>query len=81
MSCPYSALFGKPGEGVHSTRFLGIAVFDTIGTIIIAIVTAHFFKIPVLYSFVAWFVAGEILHYAFGTKTAFLEMIGMTPNC
>lgn len=81
MSCPYSALFGKPGEGPHSARFLGIAVFDTVATIILAVVTAPFFKVSVLYCFIGWFIAGEILHYVLGTKTAFLEMIGMTPNC
>jgi len=28
-----------------------------------------------------WFVAGEVLHYAFGVDTAFLKMIGIRPYC
>ena len=81
MSCPYSALFGEPGTGFHSTRFLGIALYDTIGTILIAIVTSYVFKISLVYSIVGWFVAGEVLHYAFGTNSAFLKMIGLSPKC
>jgi len=81
MSCPFANILGTRGQGFHSVRFLGFALYDTIGTIFIAIVTSVVFKIPVLYSIVAWFVAGEILHYIFGVNSAFLEYIGMTPNC
>ena len=81
MPCPFSTILGVPGQGFHSTRFLGLALYDTIATIVIAIVTSVVFKIPVLYSFIAWFVAGEILHYVFGVDSAFLRYIGMTPKC
>jgi len=81
MPCPFADILGKPGQGFHSTRFLGLALYDTIGTILIAIVTSIVFKIPVLYSIIGWFVAGEILHYWFGTNTAFLKMIHMSPKC
>ena len=81
MPCPFATILGTRGQGFHSTRFLGLALYDTIGTIIVAIVTSFIFKIPVLYSFIYWFVAGEILHYLFGVDSAFLEYIGMTPKC
>jgi len=50
-------------------------------TIIAAIITAYIFNITFFQSFAAWFVLGEVLHYAFGTDTAFLRMIGLTPKC
>ena len=81
MSCPFSTILGVPGQGFHSTRFLGLALYDTIATILIAIVTSVVFRVPVLHSFVAWFVLGEILHYVFGVDSAFLKYIGVKPIC
>ena len=79
MSCPYANALGVPGEGVHAQRFMGLALNDTIATVVAALLTAWLFNISFLYSLIGWFVAGEILHYAFGVNTAFLKMIGITP--
>jgi len=79
MSCPYAHILGVPGEGVHAQRFMGLALNDTIATIVAALLTAWIFKISFLYSVIGWFVAGEVLHYAFGVNTAFLKMLGITP--
>lgn len=81
MSCPYANALGTPGEGVHAQRFLGLALNDTIATLVAALLTTWFFNIPLLYSILGWFVAGEVLHYAFGVDTAFLKMIGIRPYC
>lgn len=79
MSCPYAHALGVPGEGVHAQRFMGLALNDTLATIIAALLTALIFNVSFLYSLIGWFVAGEVLHYAFGVNTAFLKMIGITP--
>ena len=81
MSCPYANALGVPGEGVHAARIFGLARNDFIMTIIAAIITAYALNISFLLSFTVWFIAGEVLHYLFGTNTAFLKMIGMTPKC
>jgi hypothetical protein len=81
MSCPYANLFGEPNTGVHSIRVFGISVVDTVLTVLAAYVIAKAYKINFWYSFLGLFVLGEILHYLFGTKTAFLKMIGLEPNC
>lgn len=81
MPCPYANILGVRGQGVHSSRIFGLALNDILGTILIAIITSYVLKINVLVSFAAWFILGEVLHYVFGTDTAFLEMIGMTPKC
>jgi len=81
MPCPYANLLGEPGKGVHEARIFGLAANDTIMTIIAAAITSYTFQIHFLYSFAAWFILGEVLHYIFGTKTAFLKMIGLEPQC
>ena len=81
MSCPYADILGKRGQGFHERRFIGLALYDTLGTMVIAAITSYIFNISFLYSFAAWFIMGEVLHYIFGTNTAFLEKIGLTPNC
>ena len=80
MSCPYANALGVPGEGVHAQRFMGFALNDMIATVIAALLTAWIFKISFFYSFFLWFIAGEVLHYAFGVNTAFLKIIGI-PQC
>lgn len=77
MPCPSSALFGEPGTGVHSTRIFGIAAFDTIATILVAIFIAYVWKKSLLVTLAVLFVLGELLHYVYGTQTAFLTLIGV----
>lgn len=81
MPCPYANLLGTPGQGVHAPRVFGLARNDIIATIVIAIITSFIFNINFFYSLASWFIAGEVLHYAFGTDTAFLRAIGLTPKC
>jgi hypothetical protein len=75
MSCPYSNILGIPGQGVHAPRFLGLALNDMIATLVAALLTSWFFKVPLLYSILGWFIAGEVLHYVFCVDTAFMKMI------
>jgi hypothetical protein len=35
--CKFKDVAGKPGTGIHSTRLFGMAAFDLIGTIAIAV--------------------------------------------
>lgn len=77
MSCPYKFVLGEPGKGFHSQRIMGFALNDTLGTIGLALITSYFFKINFWKSLLGWFVAGEILHYIFGTQTHFLTTLGI----
>ena len=81
MACPNAFLFGVPKTGFHSYRFLGLAVGDTIGTILLALASAYLTNTGFWWNLLFWWIAGEVLHYLFGTPTAFLKMIGMTPSC
>lgn len=81
MGCPYKYILGIPGQGFHSTRFMGYALYDTLATIVLAMITAYILKKPFWIVLLVWFVLGEILHYAFGTQTAFLTSIGVKVQC
>ena len=81
MSCPYATILGIPGQGIHAARFMGFALNDTLMTIAGAIMTSYIFNISLVYSLIAWFVGGEILHYAFGVQTEALTRLGIRVNC
>ena len=81
MPCPYANILGVPGQGVHARRIFGLALNDILATIVLAFITTFFIRVSFIKSLVVWFILGEVLHYAFGTKTAFLKMIGLEPNC
>ena len=81
MPCPFANALGEPGKGIHAKRIFGLAQNDILMTIAAAAITAYVFNINFAVSLAAWFVTGEILHYIFGTQTAFLRMIGLTPVC
>jgi hypothetical protein len=80
-SCPYRYLFGKPEEGAHQYRFLGLSIVDTVLTFLGAWLITLGTGYPILWTFISFFVLGEILHYAFGTQTAFLTKIGVNTAC
>lgn len=65
--------FGEPNKGFHATRIMGFALYDILGTILIAWLTSWYFGISIWYSLLGWFVAGELLHWWFGVKTAFMN--------
>ena len=81
MPCPFAHVLGVPGEGVHAKRIFGLAFNDMLATFIVAIITTFIMKINLWKTFLFWFILGEVLHYAFGTNTAFLKMIGLSPVC
>ena len=80
-SCPYRFMFGKPGEGPHAYRFMGIAVVDTVLTFLAAwlITLATGYSIQV--TFGTLFILGEVLQYYYGTQTAVLTMLGIKVPC
>ena len=81
MPCPFANLFGAPETGVHSVRIFGFALVDSVLTIFGAYLIAKVYKINFWYSLVGFFIYGEVLHYLFGTNTAFIKMIGLNRNC
>jgi hypothetical protein len=79
MDCPYANLLGVPGQGVHSRRIFGLALNDTLATILVSALTSYFFNISFIMSFIVWFILGEVLHYVMGVNTEFLAMLNIRP--
>lgn len=79
MDCPYANLLGVPGQGVHSRRIFGLALNDTLATIVVSALTSYFFNISFIISLIVWFILGEVLHYIMGVNTAFLGILNIRP--
>jgi hypothetical protein len=67
--CQYKNIFGKVGEGVHSIRFMGLAIVDVIltilGSYIISLIVHWNFWITLF----VIFILGIVLHRIFCVRT------------
>jgi len=68
MSCIYKDSLGVPGEGFH-THFLGFAVLDIIGTIVIAELLSYLFGWNIFITMAALFLSGIVLHRIYCVRT------------
>lgn len=74
----YSNIFGSPNEGVHSYRFLNVAIVDFVLTILGAIILTYLTDIPLVLSVAGLLITGEIFHYLFGVNTNTLKYLNLT---
>ena len=77
--CKYKNVLGKPGKGVHSLRFFGIAIFDVLLTIIAACIISYFFTHNFLLTLLVLFILGIILHRVFCVRTTIDKLL--FPSC
>ena len=68
-------IFGKVNEGVHSYRFLNLAIIDVIMTIIGAFIIAKVFNINFWIILIFLFILGIILHRLFCVNTTINKLI------
>lgn len=73
--CKYKDALGIPEKGVHSYRFIGVAIFDVILTIILAIIISYFYKISFFYTLIFLFILGIILHRLFCVRTTIDKLL------
>jgi len=73
--CKYKNLLGIPKEGIHSYRFLGLAIADVIMTIIAAIPIAYIFNTSFMYAALSLFALGIILHRLFCVRTTIDKLL------
>ena len=76
-SCPYKDMFGVPGQGVHSYRFLDTAIVDYVLTIALAAVVTKFTGMPFVLSTILMFVLGIVLHAVFCVSTNTTKYLGI----
>lgn len=67
--CKYRYALGVPGQGIHSYRFMGVAIADVIMTILGAIVIAWIFGWNVWLTMIGFFALGIVMHHMFCVKT------------
>ena len=73
--CRYKEVFGRPNEGIHSHRFLGLAAADMLQTLLLAIVVSYVSGVCFWKVCLAVFVFAEIVHYAFCVDTAVIRWL------
>jgi accessory gene regulator protein AgrB len=76
--CKYKDIFGKPNQGIHSTRMLGIAVIDVILTIGVAYLISHFGGYNFWIVLAISFFTGIFVHRLFCVRSA--VDIALFPN-
>jgi len=75
MLCQYRDIFGKVGEGVHSYRFAGIAIVDTILTILLAYAIAFFTGCNFWKILIITFIGGILIHRLFCVRTTIDKLL------
>ncbi len=77
MFCQYRDIFGKPGTGVHQYRFMGVAIVDTLMTILAAILLSKYTEFPLVLSIIVLFTLGVIMHALFCVPTQATKYLGL----
>lgn len=67
--CKHKDALGKLGEGAHQYRIFNIAIVDTLLTVLLAFVIAHFSGITLKYVIPGTFIFGIVLHRLFCVRT------------
>lgn len=75
--CEYKDIFGVPGTGIHSYRFMNIAIVDVLTTLILAFVIHQFILeywldihwISIWWVLLACFILGILAHRLFCVRT------------
>jgi hypothetical protein len=68
--CDYRNIIGKPNEGVHQYRFMGIAIVDVTVVIVFAFLLHYFYHFHFIYTLIILFLLGIIFHRIFCVRTA-----------
>lgn len=67
--CQYKNSLGIPHQGIHSHRFMGLAILDVIGTFVGGLLIAYLFKLSYFWTCISLFVLGIFLHRLFCVRT------------
>jgi hypothetical protein len=67
--CKYRDIFGSPNRGVHSWRFMGVAVVDAGLTLVAGWVISYYSRLNFLLCLGGLFLVGVFLHWLFCVDT------------
>lgn len=78
LFCPFKHILGHPKTGLHKLRMVGdTAMFDYIGTLLIAFFITYQWKIPLEISTIFVFVFSMLLHWLFCVSTNSNRWLGL----
>lgn len=69
-------IFGRPDEGVHSYRFMGIAIVDLLLTLVLCVILYFTTGMPLSISLTGLLILAFILHYLFRVQTSSMTYLG-----
>lgn len=79
--CKYSNIFGAPDTGLHKIRIFNIAIFDTMLTIIVALIF-YFIMNKIFYEKISFwvillilFIMGILMHRLFCVRTTIDKLL------
>lgn len=75
--CQYSTALGTPGVGFHEARLGNFALWDVVGTFVIAFMISILAATPFLKTTVVLFILSIFLHWLFCVKTYSGELLGI----
>lgn len=67
--CKYRHMFGKEKEGVHSYRFLHVAIVDVLLTILAGLILSYIWNVSFVKTTGLLFILGIVLHRVFCVQT------------
>jgi hypothetical protein len=73
--CDYKNALGEPLKGIHSYRFMGVAIADVLMTIIGAFIISFLIKKSFLLVLIVLFILGIILHRLFCVRTTIDKLL------
>ena len=73
--CKYKNALGVPNKGIHSYRFMGVAIADVIMTLIGAYLISKGFKLNFVYTSISLFLLGIVLHRLFCVRTTLDKLL------
>lgn len=76
MFCEYRNLFGESRMGFHSVRFLDMALYDWLGTFLLAYIYGRYVNIRYMEALIVTFVVGQVCHKIFCVDTTVLRLFG-----
>ena len=77
LTCQYQNIFGAPGEGPHSYRFMGVAAVDIFLTILAAIAIAATTNRSLLKTFGVLMIVAIFFHWMFCVPTTITRALGL----
>ena len=73
--CEYKDILGKPNEGIHKYRFMGVAIMDVIFTIFGGIILSKMLGKDVYKITIGLFIIGIMMHRIFCVRTTIDKII------